>query len=67
MFTASVPRWWSGKLLLLWLVIILPGLYILMAGGILGLPAVATSQWGGLPLSRFTSLSGALRWQHRQA
>jgi general L-amino acid transport system permease protein len=52
------PRFWSGRLLLLWLFVILPGLYVLMAGGILGLPAVPTTQWGGLPLSFMLSFVG---------
>ncbi|EPE97542.1 amino acid ABC transporter permease [Rhizobium grahamii] len=60
---SMVPRLWSRNLLLLWVVVILPVLYGLMAGGVLGLPAVPTTQWGGLPLSfmlAFVGLSLAL-------
>ncbi len=55
---SMIPRLWSGKLLLVWAIIILPALYILMAGGIFGLPAVPTTQWGGLPLSFMLSFIG---------
>lgn len=55
---SMVPRFWGRGLLLLWVVAILPGLYALMAGGIFGLPAVPTTQWGGLPLSFMLSFVG---------
>ncbi len=55
---SMVPRFWGNWLLLLWVVAILPGLYALMAGGIFGLPAVPTTQWGGLPLSFMLSFVG---------
>jgi general L-amino acid transport system permease protein len=55
---SMVPQMWSRKLLLSWIFLILPGLYILMAGGMLGLRAVPTTQWGGLPLSFMLSFVG---------
>jgi general L-amino acid transport system permease protein len=55
---SMVPRFWGRGLLLLWVVAILPGLYALMAGGIFGLAAVPTTQWGGLPLSFMLSFVG---------
>ncbi|MCS4091901.1 amino acid ABC transporter permease [Rhizobium sp. BK176] len=60
---SMVPQLWSRNLLLVWVFVILPVLYGLMAGGVLGLPAVPTTQWGGLPLSfmlAFVGLSLAL-------
>jgi len=59
-FLSMVPRLWSSRLLLLWIVVILPGLYVLMAGGIFGLPAIPTTQWGGLPLSFMLSFIGLI-------
>lgn len=55
---SAIPRLWSGKLLLVWIFAILPALYILMAGGIFGLPVVPKTQWGGLPLSFMLSFVG---------
>ncbi|MBB4144540.1 MULTISPECIES: amino acid ABC transporter permease [Rhizobium] len=55
---SMVPRLWSMRLLLVWLVGILPVLYILMAGGVFGLPSVPKTQWGGLPLSFMLSFVG---------
>lgn len=55
---SMVPRLWGRSLLLLWIFLILPSLYVLMAGGIFGLPAVSTTQWGGLPLSFMLSFVG---------
>lgn len=57
-FFSMMPRFWSRKLLLAWVVVILPVLYILMAGGILGLAPVPTTSWGGLPLSFTLSFVG---------
>lgn len=55
---SMVPRFWGRPLLLLWVFVILPSIYVLMAGGVFGLPAVATTQWGGLPLSFMLSFVG---------
>lgn len=54
---SCVPRLWGRSLLLGWLVL-LPLLYLLMAGGALGLTEVPTSQWGGLPLSFMLTFVG---------
>lgn len=53
-----MPRFWSRGLLLAWILVVLPVLYILMAGGIFGLTPVATTSWGGLPLSFMLSFVG---------
>jgi len=55
---SMMPRFWSRGLLLAWIVVILPVLYFLMAGGVLGLTPVPTTSWGGLPLSFTLSFVG---------
>lgn len=55
---SMVPRFWSKPLLYAWLLLVLPVLYVLMAGGVLGLSPVPTSSWGGLPLSFMLSFIG---------
>lgn len=55
---SMMPRFWSRGLLLVWLLVLVPALYILMAGGVLGLTAVPSSKWGGLPLSFMLSFIG---------
>ncbi|TXI10818.1 MAG: amino acid ABC transporter permease [Rhizobium sp.] len=55
---SMLPRLWGRALLGIWCVILMPTLYILMAGGVFGLVAVPTSQWGGLPLSFMLSFVG---------
>ncbi|MCQ4630883.1 amino acid ABC transporter permease [Shinella sp. CPCC 100929] len=55
---SMVPRFWSRALLVAWIVVILPVLYILMAGGLFGLTPVPTTSWGGLPLSFLLSFIG---------
>ena len=55
---SMMPRFWGRALLLGWIAVILPALYILMAGGVLGLTPVATTAWGGLPLSFMLSFIG---------
>ncbi len=55
---SMLPRLWGRRLLLCWLLVVLPVLYILMAGGIFGLEFVPTAKWGGLPLSFMLSVVG---------
>ncbi|MGF6177531.1 amino acid ABC transporter permease [Ensifer sp. 4252] len=55
---SMVPRTWGRALAVTWIVLILPTLYTLMAGGIFGLTTVPTTQWGGLPLSFMLSFVG---------
>lgn len=55
---SMVPANWSGRLLAVWIVGILPAFYILLAGGVPGLPVVSSSQWGGLPLSLLLAVFG---------
>lgn len=55
---SMTPRFWSRGLLLVWVFGLVPALYILMAGGVLGLSAVPSSKWGGLPLSFMLSFIG---------
>ena len=55
---SMMPRFWSRALLYAWLLLFLPVLYVLMAGGVFGLSPVPTSSWGGLPLSFMLSFIG---------
>ena len=43
-------RFWRPALALAWVGVMIASL-VLMGGGILGLPSVSTSRWGGLPLT----------------
>ena len=53
-------RFWTTALWALWPVVLVLA-YVLMAGGMLGLPAVETDRWGGLPLTiLLASLSMAI-------
>jgi general L-amino acid transport system permease protein len=44
------PRFWSRTLLYVWLVA-LAGVFLLMKGGMFGLPDVPSASWGGLPVT----------------
>lgn len=55
---SMIPRVWGRGLLVAWAIVILPVLYVLMAGGVFGLTEVPTSKWGGLPLSFMLSFVG---------
>jgi len=57
LYISQNRHFWNKKLLLAWL-IGLPAMGILMSGGILGLPAVESSRWGGLPLTLLLSVFG---------
>lgn len=57
MAVSGVPRLWGRALIAGWIVL-LPLLFVLMAGGVLGLTTVPTSQWGGLPLSFMLTFIG---------
>jgi general L-amino acid transport system permease protein len=59
MIVSCIPRLWSRWVLLGW-VVVLPVLYLLMAGGAFGLTEVPTSQWGGLPLSFMLTFVGLI-------
>ncbi|WP_327788619.1 amino acid ABC transporter permease [Marinimicrococcus flavescens] len=52
-----LPALWRRELLLGWVLALL-AMYLLMAGGILGLVPVPTSQWGGLPLTLMLAVVG---------
>jgi len=52
---SAVPRLWRKGLAVAWAVAILAFL-LLMRGGIAGLDPVATSRWGGLPLTLLLSI-----------
>lgn len=57
MIVSMIPRFWSRRLLWLWLAIpVICG--VLMYGGVFGLPVVSTTNWGGLPLSFMLSSIG---------
>jgi general L-amino acid transport system permease protein len=47
---SMIPRFWGRWLLALWAAVVLAGV-ALIAGGVMGLRPVPTSQWSGLPLS----------------
>ena len=49
--------WWGRRLLLGWAVGV-PLIWLLMRGGIPGLPYVETEKWGGLPLTLILSANG---------
>lgn len=57
MAVSGMPRLWGRPLIAGWIVL-LPLLFVLMAGGIFGLTSVPTSQWGGLPLSFMLTFIG---------
>ncbi|WP_198376559.1 amino acid ABC transporter permease [Neoroseomonas rubea] len=50
-------RFWNRWLMLAWLVAA-PAMLVLMAGGVFGLPAVATRQWGGLTITGIIAVYG---------
>ncbi len=54
---SALPRFWSGRLLVVWAVT-LPGLALLLKGGFGLLRPVATNDWGGLPLTLLVSTAG---------
>ena len=57
MIYSMIPRFWSRRLLWLWLaVVVICG--VLMYGGVFGLQVVNTTNWGGLPLSFMLSSVG---------
>ena len=55
---SMLPRLWGRPLLAAWAFVLLPALYVLMAGGMFGLAYVPPTQWGGLPLSFMLSFIG---------
>ncbi|HEV2507765.1 MAG TPA: amino acid ABC transporter permease [Mesorhizobium sp.] len=57
MAISGIPRLWGRSLIVGWIVL-LPLLFVLMAGGVFGLTSVPTSQWGGLPLSFMLTFVG---------
>lgn len=57
MAVSGIPRLWGHSLIAGWIVL-LPLLFVLMAGGVFGLTHVPTSQWGGLPLSFMLTFIG---------
>jgi len=48
---------WGRGLIIAWLLAI-PGMFILMQGGFLGLSFVETSKWGGLPVTLIIAVTG---------
>jgi general L-amino acid transport system permease protein len=57
MVFSMIPRFWSRKLLWLWLAVVI-ACGVLMYGGLFGLTVVTTTNWGGLPLSFMLSSVG---------
>ncbi len=57
---SCLPALWTAKrLAVTWLSGFI-GFYVLMSGGVLGLPLVREEQWGGLSLTLFTFASSAI-------
>ena len=52
-------RWWGRRLWLSWAIGV-PLMWLLMRGGLLGLPKVETDKWGGLPLTLILSANGII-------
>ncbi|RYE31185.1 MAG: amino acid ABC transporter permease [Hyphomicrobiales bacterium] len=57
MIYSMIPRFWSRRLLWLWLAVVVT-CGVLLYGGLFGLPVVSTTNWGGLPLSFMLSSVG---------
>jgi general L-amino acid transport system permease protein len=47
---SCIRTFWKPWLVALWIAVV-PAFFVLMGGGVLGLEAVTTDQWGGLPLT----------------
>ncbi len=47
---SCIRAFWKQWLVMAWVVVI-PTFFVLMGGGVMGLSAVSTDQWGGLPLT----------------
>jgi general L-amino acid transport system permease protein len=54
---STVRRFWNRWLLLGW-AIAAPAMWVLMQGGVLGLPYVQTRQWGGLTITGIIAVYG---------
>jgi len=50
LMVSCVRRFWRPSLVILWVAVI-AAFFILMHGGLFGLPVVTTDRWGGLPLT----------------
>lgn len=58
MIGVSVNSWfWGRGLVIAWLVAI-PGMFVLMQGGLFGLSFVETGKWGGLPITLIIAVTG---------
>jgi general L-amino acid transport system permease protein len=54
---STIRRFWSRNLLIAWAVAV-PTMWILMQGGVFGLPYVQTRQWGGLAITGIIAVYG---------
>jgi general L-amino acid transport system permease protein len=54
---STIRRFWGKWLLLAWAVAA-PAMWVLMQGGVLGLPHVQTRQWGGLAITGIIAVYG---------
>lgn len=54
---SAQPRFWRRELLLTWALVV-PAMWMLMAGGLFGLRPVETREWGGLTVTIFISVFG---------
>ena len=49
--------WWGRRLVIAWLIAV-PLMWLLMRGGLPGLPRVENEKWGGLPLTLILAVNG---------
>ena len=55
--TSCNKRFWQPSLIAAWILGLI-GMFVLMRGGVLGLPVVETARWGGLPLTLILAVFG---------
>jgi len=56
---SCIRTFWKPWLVVLWIAVV-PAFFVLMGGGVLGLEAVTTDQWGGLPLTIMLATFGII-------
>jgi general L-amino acid transport system permease protein len=59
LIVSCIRAFWKPWLVVLWIAVV-PAFFVLMGGGVLGLEAVSTDQWGGLPLTIMLATFGII-------
>jgi general L-amino acid transport system permease protein len=59
LIVSCIRALWKPWLVVLWIAVV-PAFFVLMGGGVLGLEAVSTDQWGGLPLTIMLATFGII-------